>query len=123
MMKPTVGRIVHYALTAEEAKAMNARRKDTQNNLEKMRKERPGYQAHVGTTLTEGQIVPLTVTSVSDAGREDEAGVAQFYARGQATLEGSDSLFVNGALGPFEYPASEPVAPLPPGQWRWPPRV
>ena len=43
-----IGLTVLYRLTEEEATATNKRREDARQNVDKMREERPGFQAHVG---------------------------------------------------------------------------
>lgn len=45
-MKPSIGRIVHYALTDHEAEAVNRRRKDFHES--RGAAERTGFVGHVG---------------------------------------------------------------------------
>ncbi len=100
--KVSVGRIVHYRLTSEDAEAINRRREHAKANLEKMREEKPGFQAHIGNRVSRGEIVPLQVTNVWEGNR----------VNGQATLDGNDSLWVTSAdQGVLN------------GQWFWPERV
>ena len=95
----SIGRCVCYRLTSEEADKMNRRRVDAHENLDKMREDRPGFQAHLGNQLGEGDIVAMTVTRVLTDG-----GV-----NGQAVLDGNDRLWVVGA--------GEGSGP---GCWSWP---
>lgn len=104
-MTPTIGRIVHYRLFAEEADKMNARREDARRNVEAMRADRPGFQAHVGNPVGPGEIVPLIITLVLPT---DDGPLIN----GQAILDGNDALWVTNAKEGTE-----------PGQWSWPPRV
>ena len=78
-----IGLMVLYRLTEGDAKATNARRADALNNREKMREERPGFQAHVGNKVGVGDRVPMIVTAVWDGD-----------VNGQAFLDGNDSLWV-----------------------------
>ena len=59
-----VGLMVLYRLTEEEAWATNKRREDARQNIDKMREERPGFQAHIGNTVSEGERVPMIITLV-----------------------------------------------------------
>ena len=98
----SIGRCVHYSLTSEEADKMNQRREDTRVNGDRMRRERPGFQAHVGNRLYAGDIVAMTVTKVlTDSG-----------VNGQAVLDGNDSLWVlaaneGGGHGCWSWPVIE----------------
>jgi hypothetical protein len=85
-----IGRMVLYRLTAEEALATSKRREDARQNLEKMREERPGFQAHVGNSLGEGERVPMMITQVWP----NEFGPNHHGVNGQAFLDGNDSLWV-----------------------------
>lgn len=77
------GLMVLYRLTEADAKATNMRREDARQNREKMREERPGFQAHVGNMVSEGERVPMVLTKASHGA-----------VNGQAFLDGSDSLWV-----------------------------
>ncbi len=95
-----IGMMVRYRLTFAEALATNKRREDASQNVDKMREERPGFQAHVGTYVSEGQVVAMLITALSPNMRPN-GGVA-----GQAFLDGNDSLWVLAAAEGDE-----------PGQW------
>ncbi len=100
-----IGLMVLYRLTEEEARATNIRREDARQNLAKMREERPGFQAHVGNMVEEGDPVAMVITHVGDPFRNgiyNDPGV-----NGQAFLDGNDSLWVTNV---FEGAA--------PGSWK-----
>ncbi len=113
--QPTVGRIVLYRLTVDQAKAMNERREHAQLNREKMRAEKPGFQAHIGNYCAGGvgedvrtaDVVPLLIVKVWPNEYGDKPGV-----NGQAFLDGNDTLWVTSAK------EGEGA-----GEWFWPPRV
>ncbi len=92
-----VGLNVLYRITAEEALATNKRREDARQNIEKMRQERPGFQAHIGNLIGVGDRFPMVITQIFPAN-----GI-----NGQVFLDGSDSLWVTSveegdAPGQFE---------------------
>ncbi len=92
------GLMVLYRLTVEDAKATNMRREDARQNRDKMLAERPGFQAHVGNGVSEGETVPMTITCVWP----DKS------VSGQVFLDGSDSLWVREVTegeGPGEWEA------------------
>lgn len=107
-MTPTIGRIVLYRITPEEADKTNQRREDARQQFPQMQRTRPGFQAHIGNPVSGGEVVPMIVTQVWP----NEFGPDRPGVNGQAFLDGSDSLWVasveegDGA-----------------GQWSWPPRV
>lgn len=84
-----IGLMVLYRLTEEEALATNKRREDARQNLDKMREERPGFQAHVGNQVSEGERVPMILTKVKNEFNPNYHGV-----NGQVLLDGTDSLWV-----------------------------
>ncbi len=92
-MTPTIGRIVHYKLSANDAARIN------QN-------WRSGNET--GNASTEGDIVPLIIVRIWP----DEYGPGVAGVNGQAFLDGHDTLWVTSAREGTE-----------PGQWSWPPRV
>ena len=110
-MNPTVGCIVHYRLTNEQAKFTNARRDDARVNFSRMREERPGFQAHVGNNVSEGATVPLMVVCVWANEYPDNDSRSKDGVNGQAVLDGNDTLWVTSA--------KEGDGP---GTWSWPPR-
>jgi len=85
-----VGLMVLYRLTAEHALATNKRREDARQNVEKMRQERPGFQAHVGNYVSEGDSVAMVVTQV----HPNTVGPDRVFIDGHAFLDGNDALWV-----------------------------
>lgn len=110
--KPSIGRIVHFKLTAEQATQINRRRTNGSSIAARMKAEPPawpaGAQAHIGNSASEGDIVPLTIVRVWP----NEFGEGVPGVNGQAALDGNDVLWVTSAREGTE-----------PGQWSWPPRI
>lgn len=98
---PSIGRIVHYVLTEGDAAKMNARYDDAQRNVDAMRADRPGFQAHAGNHVVAGEAVPMIIVKVWPDS-----------VNGQALLDGNDSLWVTSV--------HEGDGP---GKWSWPPRT
>ncbi len=102
-MEITVGRIVHYVLTEEDAKQINRRR--TNGESIKLRMAAglwpTGAQAHIGKQVEAGQHFPMIVTEVDP---NDIYGVD-----GQVFLNGNDTYWVQSR--------KEDVIP---GTWHWP---
>lgn len=106
-MQPTIGRIVHYTLTAHDAAEINRRRTDwTRNRHDEVSGERggKGYQAHVGNTAAEGDVYPATIVRVWS---EPHVTVNL-----QVHLDGNDTFW-----------ATSRAEGAKPGTWSWPPRV
>ena len=102
-MTPTIGRIVHYKLTEDDALKTYKRREDARSKRVAMSEIRWGFQAHMGNPVDAGEIVPMIIVFVFD---NPDAGV-----NGQVFLDGSDSLWVTSVKeGEGE------------GEWFWPPR-
>jgi hypothetical protein len=128
MQTPSIGRTVHYRLSADEAARINRRRTTSGSIADRIAaKEWPrGAQAHVGNTASEGEVVPMIVTKVwpeEYAGNAHHAHHATgedwqvkyesaFGINGQLVLDGTDSLWVTSA----------PQHPTLTGCWFWPPR-
>ena len=97
-MKPSIGRIVHYSLSDQDAAEINRRRV--------AKPHEPGWpagaQAHSGNQVHGGQLVPLIVTAVW----------TDVCINGQAILDGNDSLWVTSRVLGTDV-----------GTWRWPERV
>lgn len=123
MKTPTVGRIVHFRLSAEQATQVNRRRvhDDLAGVLDAngVRLWPSGAQRHVGNNVAEGTVVPLIVTAVWP--KEYEGGhlshhdpetkyESAYGVNGQAILDGNDSLWV----------CSAPQHSTLPGCWFWP---
>jgi hypothetical protein len=88
VMTPTIGRIVHYTITADEAKQINARRVDALAHGAEQR--HTGHVTHTGNQVVAGQTFPLLITAVWG----DEPGSA---VNGQLFLDGNDTLWVTSA--------------------------
>lgn len=90
-MIPSIGRIVHYKLTASDADAINRRRADAESALSEHRANANGVLVHSGNRVSEGDIYPLMITRVwADADHLSE-GTA---VNGQVHLDGNDTLWV-----------------------------
>ena len=107
-LKPSVGRILHYRLTASDAEAINRRRTTHTSIRERLQAEPPawpaGAQAHMGNPAEEGQVLPLVVVRVWS----EDTGCLN----GPVLLDGNDALWVTSAL-----PGTGN------GNWSWPPRT
>lgn len=97
MQKPSIGRIVHYTLTEQDAAAINRRRGDTNRNLAKHREDASGSQVHFGNPVREGETYPLIITRVWN--------VDPGTINGQVLLDGNDSLWVTSRT-PGDVPGS-----------------
>jgi hypothetical protein len=102
--KPSVGRIVHYKLTEEQAEAVNRRRVARPHDPEWP----AGAQAHVGNSAHAGDVVPLIIARIWP----DEYGPGFEGVNGQAFLDGNDQLWVTSVKQGTG-----------PGEWSWPPRA
>lgn len=110
MNAPSIGRIVHYRLTGENAVAINRRRTTSNAIADRIKDEKwpLGAQAHIGNGAVEGDAVPLIIVRVWP----DEYGPGVPGVNGQALLDGNDALWVTSA--------KEGAGP---GCWSWPPPV
>jgi hypothetical protein len=104
---PTVGRIVHYTLSRQDAEHANRRRTTPQSIRDRTNAGTwsVGAQAHIGSEVREGQILPMVVVVVC------YPGDGQGRVNGQVCLDGNDVLYVS----------SRPLGTAP-GTWAWPPR-
>jgi len=66
MITPTIGRIVLYCLSKEDAEMINRRRTDGQSIVARILEGvwPVGAQAHIGNVVTEGDIFPAVVVRV-----------------------------------------------------------
>lgn len=101
--KATIGRIVHYVLSEEDAQAINRRRVPGVGHASDWPK---GAQAHVGNSAGKGEIVPAIV--VWPHNNEPQT------FNGQAFLDGNDTLWLTSVPYSEEYKQ---------GTWHWPPRT
>jgi hypothetical protein len=102
--KPSVGRIVHYVLSEQNADGVNRRRADASRNMAAHRDRADGGQVHIGNVAEAGQVCPLVIVRVWSGE----------LVNGQVLLDGNDTLWVSSMrLGePDEL-----------GTWHWPERV
>lgn len=109
MQKPSLGRIVHYVLTNEDAVAIERRRTTHLSVLMMMEDKKwpEGAQAHVGNPVQEGLHVVMVIVAVwpGEFGSEGDG------VNGQCLLDGNDSLWVTSVK---HSSANEP------GTWHWP---
>lgn len=99
-MKPSIGRIIHYVLSTEDAEQINRRRvADTESPTWPK-----GSQAHKGNRVSAGEIIPAVIIVAWPA---DIYGV-----NAQGFLDGNDSIWLTSIKEGTE-----------PGTWRWPERV
>lgn len=100
---PTIGRIVHYRLSEDDAAMINRRRTTGHSIMERMKiqisdKEcmtpllawPTGAQAHIGNDAKEGDIFPMLITRVW-------GDTPTCAVNGQAYLDGNDVLWVTSA--------------------------
>jgi hypothetical protein len=105
-MKPTIGRIVHYRLSAQDAEAINRRRNHAFNHRDAHHANANGVQLHQGNSVSEGDVYPMMITRVW--GNEPTS-----YVNGQVMLDGNDlhwATSVQVGEGPrtFSWPKREP---------------
>lgn len=96
---PSIGRIVHYRLSEEDAHKINRRRNDATEAAHMM--IHTGFLRHVGSSAYGGQIVSMIITLVLPAS-----------INGQAVLDGNDSFWLQSVQRGDE-----------PGTWDWPPQI
>jgi hypothetical protein len=109
-MQPTVGRIVHYTLTTDNAEQINRRRTTGKAIADRIPdgKWPAGAQAHIGNGAHAGDVLPLLICRVWP----DEYGPGVPGVNGQVFLDGNDQLWVTSAKEGTD-----------PGTWAWPPRA
>jgi hypothetical protein len=109
-MEPTIGRVLHYKLSENDAEQINRRRTTSSAIAERIETGTwpLGAQAHIGNAAHAGDVLPLHVVRVWP----DECGPGKTGVNGQVLLDGNDALWVTSVCeGDGE------------GQWMWPPRV
>lgn len=110
-MQPSVGRIVHYTLTEQDAAAINKRRDDFQafrtnfsGPSDPGQAGSDGHVAHIGNHATAGDTYPAMIVRVF----HPESTTANL----QVFLDGNDTYWATSrAEGEGEF------------HWAWPPRV
>jgi hypothetical protein len=115
-MKPSIGRIVHYMLTAADAEQINQRRTTSAHISERIHLGGwpLGAQAHVGNPAEAGQVFPMLIVRVWGEG---DLPVAVQVVNGKVELDGSDSFWVTSVGQVAEDSVNKA------GCWFAPPRV
>lgn len=104
-MIPTIGRIVHYTLTEQDAANINKRRDDAWQHMREHQQASSGVVVHIGNHVSAGEIYPLVITRCW--GDQEESAV-----NGQVLLDGADTLWVTSVhVGAGN------------GTFRWPERI
>jgi hypothetical protein len=111
-MDVSLGRIVLYTLTEQDAAEINRRRTTGSAIANRIGKNTPdssawpvGAQAHIGNEAEAGQVYPMIVTRIWSA-------VSPGCVNGQVLLDGNDCLWATSVIeGTGER------------TWMWPPRV
>jgi hypothetical protein len=103
-MTVSVGRIVHYTLSAYVAEKINKRRQDAIKS--RIADLEEGSQIHYGNTAVEGDVLPMIVVRVWENN----------LVNGQVLLDGNDTYWATSV--PQVDPDQSPV-----GHWDWPARV
>jgi len=88
---PTIGQIVHYKLTAEDAEAINRRRRHADES--RVVHQHTGTVVHMGNPAESGDVYPLIITKVSATNANEDLAI-----NGQVFLDGDDTLWVTSAL-------------------------
>lgn len=111
MNTPSIGRLVHYRLSEDDAVKVNRRRTTGTAILDSILKEKwpLGAQAHIGNAAAAGDVVPLLIVRVWP--NEYDNGTVP-GVNGQAFLDGNDVLWVTSAREGDK-----------PGTWSWPARA
>ncbi|MFJ8349000.1 hypothetical protein ACIQ9J_22090 [Streptomyces sp. NPDC094153] len=100
--RPSVGRIVHYRLSEQDADAINRRRVDFQQSG--VAHQRTGVVGHVGNHAEAGETFPAVIVRVWE-----EPTVTVNL---RVLLDGNDTLWATSRAEGSE-----------PGAWAWPPRA
>jgi len=100
--KPTLGRVVHYRLTENDARAINIRRNDWHQTNIQDGPQSTGYQAHVGNPVVGGDIFAADIVRVWDDG----------HVNLQVKLDGNDTFWATSVTNGRDN-----------GNWFWPPRA
>lgn len=101
-MKPSIGRIVLYTLTEDDAQAINKRRVDFDQHRKTDAYTDTGYVAHYGNEARAGDTYPAVVIRVwSDD-----------LVNAKVLLDGTDTYWATSR------PQGDEA-----GHWNWPPRV
>jgi len=111
-MKPSVGRIVHYMLTENDAEQINRRRTSGQDISKRIEADKwpLGAQAHIGNTVRAGDVFPMMIVRVWP---DSEVSSVQ----GQVFLDGNDCFWATSRE------QVDPASVDKQGLWFEPPRV
>lgn len=106
-MTPSIGRIVHYTLSQQDADEINRRRTNSYSIRERISQDQwpIGAQAHFGNEVLSGQTFPAMVVNHWGGG----------CCNLQVFLDGNDVFW---GLSRNEHPQGEPAQ----GFWQWPAR-
>lgn len=115
---PTIGRIVHYRLSAQDVEEITRRRTTRKSIADRMKRSvasssdtdivfgwPAGAQAHIGNEVTEGAVFPMLIVAVWGP-------AATSSVNGQVFLDGCDVFWA----------LSRSVGDQP-GTWSWPTRA
>lgn len=80
---PTIGRVVHYWLSEQDAEQINRRRADDRVYQSEQPREATGYVRHTGNVVQAGELYPMVITRVW--GNQPNSAV-----NGQVLLDGND---------------------------------
>jgi hypothetical protein len=113
--QPSLGRIVHYTLSRDEARQINKRRDDFRafnqahpQPIEAGQEGSTGHVGHYGNPASEGDVYPAKIVRLFDP--------STTTANLQVSLDGTDTYWATSRCE-AEDPAGAP------GFWHWPPRV
>lgn len=98
MSQPTIGRIVQYRVSADDAATINRRRKDYATSAKSIS---TGFVGHIGNDVAEGQVFPSMVVRVWD---EPDPSINV-----QVFLDGNDTFWATSCKQGTDL-----------GQWSWP---
>ena len=90
-MIPSLGRVVAYTLSAQDAERVNRRRSDAAHA--RAAYKRSGYVVHIGNDALAGEVYPLVITRVWEAGYGQPV-TEDTLVNGQVLLDGNDTLWV-----------------------------
>ena len=114
-MTPTIGRIVHYTLGAEDVRAINVRRADFRafeashkHPHEPGQPAATGHIAHVGNEAREGDVCAAVVVRVFHP--------SSSTVNLQVLLDGNDHYWATSRTEADDSGGA-------PGRWHWPPRA
>jgi hypothetical protein len=114
LMRPSVGRIVHYMLSASDAEEINGRRTNDVEIRDRMAAGAwsIGAQAHIGNAAEAGQVYPMTIVRVWD---DTDTAVVN----GQVALDGNDCYWATSR----SQVATDADEQSKLGRWFAPPRI